>query len=94
MLAKMAYMILGVTWPLMFGALPLVVCSNNLVMFLMIKSSMLFMHIIANVLPIGSVNVCDNQEFYSTIHVELQSVRFTLRLEWGNSQNKRPRTRW
>jgi len=40
MVAKMAYMLLGVTWPLMFGALPLVVCSNNLVMFLMIKSSM------------------------------------------------------
>jgi hypothetical protein len=40
MVAKMAYMLLGVTWTLMFGALPLVVCSNNLVMFLMIKSSM------------------------------------------------------
>jgi hypothetical protein len=40
MVVKMVYMLLGVTWPLMFGALPLVVSSNNLVMFLMIKSSM------------------------------------------------------
>lgn len=83
MVAKMAYMLLGVTWSLMFGALPLVVCSNNLVMFLMIKSSMLFMHIIANVLPIGSVNVCDNQELHSTIHVELQKCKVYFKARVG-----------
>jgi hypothetical protein len=41
------------------------------------------MHIIANVLPIGSVNVCDNQEFHSTIHVELQKCKVYFKARVG-----------